>query len=210
MPPQETLYSEFKVNNEVDTPAAKEKITVGRCQIHEVGLERFIKSCCKVLDLNMNGSVIFNLNDRGILHEWKDVFQVERTYSKCLGITDRIYQCHGYVHRAEEKLAYFILEEENKRVWSFLPVFNVHVMIFCRFNDQGTLTKVDVRYDQMSFFLECLGLMRIHTWVNDNIITPIAVTWMHVLISSGVVINPLTFVAQIFLGVWLLYQYLMQ
>jgi len=183
----------------------EKKILVRRCEIYEVGLERFIRRCMKELDLNMDDRVEFNLNDRGLLHKWKDVFKVERTYSQCLGISKRIYQCHGYTHKPEQRLVYFILEEENKRTYNCLPDFHFHVIILCHYDAAGTLAKVDVRYDQMSFFLHCVGMMGLHTWFVGNILTPIACVWMRVF-TAICVVNPFTFLVQISLVMWLLYQ----
>jgi len=209
MPPQEaeSQHSEHRINK--NTRDSKRAIAVGRCEIHEIGLENFIRRCMRELTLNMKDSVVFNLNDRGRLHKWKDVFKVERTYSQCLGISKRIYQCHGYTHKPEERAIYFILEEENKRSWSFLPDFHFHVMILCFYDAQDSLTKVDVRYDQMSFFLHCIGMMRIHTWFVGDVLTPLACIWMRAFTATGFV-NPFTFVAQILLVTWLLYRCLLE
>lgn len=205
MPPQEKQWQHSEFRTTENANASKEKIIVGRCEIYEVGLERFIRRCTKELNLNMSNNVLFNLNDRGILHKWNDVFKVEKTYSKCLGISKRIYQCHGYTHKVEQRLVYFILEEENKRCWNFLPGFHFHVMVLCCYDAKGTLTKVDVRYDQMSFFLHCIGMMRIHTWFVGSVLTPIACVWMRAFTAFGFV-NPLTFIAQILFLTLLLYR----
>jgi len=205
MPPQETEMQHSDVRISKDEDNLKEKILVRPCEIYEIGLERFIRRCMKELNLNMNDSIEFNLNDRGLLHKWKDVFKVERTYSQCLGITKRIYQCHGYTHKPEERLVYFILEEENKRTYKCLPDFNFHVIVLCQYDAAGTVDKVDVRYDQMSFFLHCLGMMSLHTWFVGNVLTPIACVWMRAFTAIGFV-NPFTFLLQISLVMWLLYQ----
>jgi len=205
MPPQETVTKDSEIRISNDDNSSKEKILVRPCEIYEIGLERFIRRCMKELNLNMSDIIEFNLNDRGLLYKWNEVFKVERTYSQCLGISKRIFQCHGYTHKPEQRLVYFILEEENKRTYACLPEFHFHVIVLCYYDAAGTLEKVDVRYDQMSFFLHCVGMMRLHTWFVGNVLTPIACAWMRVFTTIGFV-NPFTFLLQIALGMWCLYQ----
>lgn len=178
-------------------------IEIGQCAVNEVGLEKFIRRIVLELDLHLTDDVEFNLNERGILYKWKDVFEVERTYSQCLGISDRLYQCHGYTHEPQKKLTYFILEEYNKRISSYLPEFRFYVIVFCYYDSSNAVTKVEVQYDQLSFFLYCCGIMQLHRWVSGNMLTPFAVTWMHVFKATGLV-HPITFIAQIGLTIWLL------
>lgn len=188
-------------------PKDNAKIEVGQCSVKEIGLEKFIRRIVLELDLHLIEDVEFNLNERGILYKWKDVFQVERTYSQCLGISDRHYQCKGYTHDTQNKVAYFILEEHNQRISSFLPEFEFFVIVFCHYDKDNVVTKVEVQYDQMSFFLCCFGIMQLHRWVSSNILSPFALIWMRLYVATGLV-HPITFLAQIGFTVWLLSSYL--
>eukprot|EP00957_Ditylum_brightwellii_P024146 1820344-Ditylum_brightwellii.AAC.1 len=100
----------------------------------------------------MNEHVLFDMNSQGTLTRWDDVFRVEKTYTTCLGISRRTYTCHGYTHEPKKQLAYFILGEHNERSMKILPAFDFHVMIFCYYDSNGIVTKVDVQYDQMGFW----------------------------------------------------------
>ncbi len=184
----------------------KKLIQVGCCAVKEIGLENFIRRIVLEINLHLVDNVVFNLNERGILHRWKDVFEVEGVYSRCLGISDRFYQCHGYTHEPQQRLVYFVLEEYNKRIWSpfsLLPDFKFYVVVFCYYGADRAVTKVDVQYDQMSFFLHCLGIMQLHRWISGNVLTPFAICWMRVYKATGTV-HPITFLVQIGLAIWLL------
>lgn len=212
MPPQRTngqstsnedVNLQHNVSSTGQSMNQKQIIDVGTSSVNEVGLENFIRSIVHEIDLHLTDDVVFNLNERGILYKWKDVFEVERVYSKCLGISNRLYNCHAYTHEPQKKLAYFILEEYNQRTSSFLPEFKFFVIVFCYYDENKAVTKVDVQYDQMSFFLHCLGIIQIHRWVSGNILTPFAVRWMRLFKATGLV-HPITFLAQIGLSIWLI------
>ena len=181
----------------------KQIIDVGTSTVKEIGLENFIRAIVHEIDLHLTDDVIFNLNERGLLYKWKDVFEVERVYSKCLGISNRLYNCHAYTHEPGKKLAYFILEEYNQRTAPFLPEFKFFVIVFCYYDKNRAVTKVDVQYDQMSFFLHCLGIIQLHRWFSGHVLTPFAVFWMRLYKATGLV-NPVTFLAQIGLALGLL------
>mmetsp|Transcript_17028 Transcript_17028/g.25774 ORF Transcript_17028/g.25774 Transcript_17028/m.25774 type:complete len:217 (-) Transcript_17028:71-721(-) len=212
MPPQQN----YRIHDDNDTtyfPATKsgtrndirKSVEAGACNINEIGLENFIRNIVEVLDLNLGENVVFNLNDRGIIHKWSDVFAIERTYSACLGISERFYTCHGYVHKIQQHYGYFVLEEFNKRTVSFLPAFKFYVYVCCYYDHKTrTVTKVDVQYDQMSFFLHALGLQNVWRWVVSNLLTPLAMVWMAAFRATGMV-NPFTFLAQILLVLVLIY-----
>jgi hypothetical protein len=175
---------------------------IGSCSVQQIGLENFIRTIVKEINLNLTDSVEFNLNNRGVLYSWNDVFRVEATYSKCLGISQRLYQCHAYTHEPSQGLTYFVLEEYNRRTMSFLPEFKFHVLVFCWY-DKGTrsVTKVSVQYDQHSFFLHCFGMDKVWHWFIANVLTPPAKVWARVYCSTGFV-NPMTFVVQVVLFIW--------
>merc|ERR1712238_651039 len=59
-----------------------------------------------------------------------------------------------------------------------------------------TITKVDVQYDQLSFFLHVLGLQHMWRWYIANVMTPVAMVWMKLYRRTGFV-NPVTFVLQL-------------
>jgi hypothetical protein len=175
---------------------------IGSCAVSAVGLENFINAIVKEIDLNLKEDVEFNLNDRGVLFKWKDVYEVEATYAKCLGIRKRLYNVNAFTHEPSNNLAFFVLEEFNHRTYSFLPQFNFHVLVFCYYDPHSRfVTKVSVQYDQHSFFLHCLGVERIWRWTIANLLTPPARLWAKAYVKSGMV-NPFTFVAQIVLFVW--------
>mmetsp|Transcript_3561 Transcript_3561/g.4708 ORF Transcript_3561/g.4708 Transcript_3561/m.4708 type:complete len:207 (-) Transcript_3561:83-703(-) len=202
MPPQQKVSKEllYSIGN-----GKHDNIEVGRCAVKEVGLEKFIRSIVKEIDLHLQKDVVFNLNERGILYNWDNVFEIERVYSQCLGISNRLYQCRGYTHEEKQRVAYFILEEYNERIYSFLPDFKFFVVVFCYYDSNRGVTKVDVQYDQMSFFLHCLGVIQLHRWVSGNVLTPFAIRWMRVYKATRLV-HPITFLAQITLAIWLLYR----
>jgi hypothetical protein len=204
MPPQQKdtqQHSAITYNN--SSKSEQTKYDVGRCSIKEVGLENFIRRIVNEIDLHLTDDVVFNLNERGLLYKWKDVFQVERVYSQCLGLSERLYMCNAYTHEPQKRVAYFILEEYNKRISSLLPEFKFFVIVLCYYDEDKGVTKVDVQYDQMSFFLHCLGIVQLHRWVSGNIITPFAMCWMRVYRATGLV-HPITFLGQIGLTIWLL------
>ena len=183
-----------------------DRIDAQKCLVAHVGLENFIRSIVKPLDLRLPNEVRFNMNGAGRLGRWEDVFLAERVYTRCLGISKRIYQAHAYTHEPDRKLAYFILEERNERSLSFLPSFDFYVLVFTYYDDAKNVTRVDVQYDQLSFFLHCLGVAQGHAWVVEQVITPIAVLWAKAYHASGWV-NPFTFLLQLMIGPALLWWY---
>lgn len=182
--------------------SSRDKREVGSCSIKVVGLEKFIRRIIQECNLRMTEVVEFNLNERGVLYKWQDVFNIEQTYTKCLGISGREYSCHAFTHEPMNGLAYFVLEEFNKRSYSFLPEFKFHVMIFCWYDtDTKAVTKVSVQYDQHSFFLHCMGIEGLWRWTIANVLTPPARLWARAYMATGMV-NPVTFLAQIFFFAW--------
>lgn len=161
-----------------------------------VGLENFIRNIVHPLDLRLPEKVDFNMNGQGRLRRWEDVYLAERVYTQCLGISKRIYQTHSYTHEPDRKMAYFILEEHNERSVSFLPGFTFYVLVFTYYDDEKNVTRVDVQYDQLSFFLHCIGLAQAHAWLVENVITPVAVVWAKAYHATGLV-NPFTFLLQL-------------
>ena len=164
--------------------------------VAQVGLENFIRAVTQPLDLRLPDKVKFNMNGQGRMQSWEDVYLAERVYTRCLGISKRIYQTHAYTHEPDRKLAYFILEEHNERSLWFLPGFDFYVLVFTYYDDQKNVTRVDVQYDQMSFFLHCLGLAQMHAWFVENVITPVAIVWAKTFHATGLV-NPFTFLLQL-------------
>lgn len=173
----------------------------------QVGLENFIRSVVKPLELNLPDKVRFNMNGQGLMHSWDDVYTAERIYTRCLGISKRIYQTHAFTHEPDKKLAYFILEEHNERTYSFLPGFDFYVMVFTYYDEDKNVIRVDVQYDQMSFFLHCMGLAQAHMWIVEKILTPVVLCWAKIFYKTGLV-NPFTFFLQLIVPVALIYWYL--
>lgn len=173
-----------------------DKIDAQKCLVAHVGLESFIRNIVRPLDLLLPDQVKFNMNGQGRIQSWEDVFLAERVYTRCLGISKRIYQTHAFTHEPDRKLAYFILEEHNERSLSFLPGFDFYVLVFTYYDDSKNVTRVDVQYDQMSFFLHCMGLAQAHAWFVESVITPIALIWARAYHASGLV-NPFTFLLQL-------------
>lgn len=173
-----------------------DRIDAQKCLVANVGLENFIRGIVRPLDLQLPDRVKFNMNGQGLLQSWEDVFFAERLYTRCLGISKRIYQTHAFTHEPDRKLAYFILEEHNERSLSFLPGFDFYVLVFTYYDEARNVTRVDVQYDQMSFFLHCMGLAQGHRWFVEKVITPFAMTWARAYHASGLV-NPFTFLLQL-------------
>eukprot|EP00584_Thalassiosira_punctigera_P010674 CAMPEP_0172535416 /NCGR_PEP_ID=MMETSP1067-20121228/7435_1 /TAXON_ID=265564 ORGANISM="Thalassiosira punctigera, Strain Tpunct2005C2" /NCGR_SAMPLE_ID=MMETSP1067 /ASSEMBLY_ACC=CAM_ASM_000444 /LENGTH=252 /DNA_ID=CAMNT_0013320349 /DNA_START=200 /DNA_END=955 /DNA_ORIENTATION=- len=174
------------------------RIDARKCLVAHVGLENFIRNIALPLDLKLPDEVKFNMNGRGRIRSWEEVYLAERVYTKCLGISKRIYQTHAFTHEPDRKLAYFILEEHNERSLSFLPGFDFFVLVFTYYDDDKNVTRVEVQYDQLSFFLHCMGLAQGHAWVTENLITPFALAWAKAFYASGLA-NPFTFVLQLLL-----------
>jgi hypothetical protein len=175
------------------------KIDAQKTLIAQVGLENFISSIIGPLNLHLiPNSIQFNMNGQGRLTTWEDVFLAERVYTRCLGISKRIYQTHAYTHEPDRQMAYFILEEYNERSVWFLPGFEFYVLVFTYYDDKKNVTRVDVQYDQMSFFLHCMGLAQVHAWWVESVITPLALVWAKAFYATGWV-NPFTFLLQLLL-----------
>eukprot|EP00581_Thalassiosira_minuscula_P012527 CAMPEP_0183729226 /NCGR_PEP_ID=MMETSP0737-20130205/29972_1 /TAXON_ID=385413 /ORGANISM="Thalassiosira miniscula, Strain CCMP1093" /LENGTH=245 /DNA_ID=CAMNT_0025961373 /DNA_START=119 /DNA_END=853 /DNA_ORIENTATION=- len=175
-----------------------DEIEARKCLVAHAGLENFIRNIVKPLGLSLPDQVKFNMNGQGIMHSWEDVYFAERLYTRCLGISKRIYQTHAFTHEPDRRLAYFILEEHNERSLSFLPGFDFYVLVFTYYDESKNVTRVDVQYDQMSFFLHCMGLAQGHAWLVENVITPFALCWARAYHASGFV-NPFTFLMQLLL-----------
>lgn len=165
----------------------------------QVGLENFIRSIVAPLNLKLPDAVRFNMNGAGRLQSWEDVYLAERVYTRCLGISKRIYQTHSYTHEPDKKLAYFILEEHNERSMSFLPGFDFYVLVFTYYDDANNVTAVDVQYDQVSFFLHCMGVVQAQAWFMERVVTPVVLVWAKAYNASGLV-NPFTFMLQLMIG----------
>ena len=172
------------------------KIDARKCLVAQVGLENFIRNVVIPLNLQLPENVKFNMNGQGRLDRWDDVYLAERVYTRCLGISKRIYQTHASTHEPDKKLAYFILEERNERSLWFLPSFDFFVLVFTYYDEQRNVTRVDVQYDQMSFFLQCMGIAQAHAWLVESVITPLALIWARAYHASGLV-NPFTFLLQL-------------
>ncbi|KAL7531290.1 hypothetical protein ACHAXR_003954 [Thalassiosira sp. AJA248-18] len=171
-------------------------IDAQKCLVAHVGLENFIRNIVAPLDLQLPDRVKFNMNGQGRMQSWEDVYMAERVYTRCLGISKRIYQTHAFTHEPDQKLAYFILEEHNERSLPFLPGFDFYVLVFTYYDDQRNVTRVDVQYDQMSFFLHCMGLAGLQAWLVESVITPLVLVWARMFHDSGLV-NPFTFLLQL-------------
>jgi hypothetical protein len=175
-----------------------DSIDARKCLVAQAGLENFIRSITAPLDLTLPNSVRFNMNGNGRMQTWEDVYLAESVYTRCLGISKRIYQMHAFTHEPDRKLAYFILEEHNERTLPFLPGFDFYVLVFTYYNDKKEVTAVDVQYDQLSFFLHCVGLAQVHAGLVEHVITPLSVMWAKAYHKSGLV-NPFTFILQLIL-----------
>jgi hypothetical protein len=173
-----------------------DKIDARKTLVAQVGLENFIRAITQPLNLKLPNRVKFNMNGQGRMESWEDVYLAESVYTRCLGISKRIYQTHAFTHEPDRKLAYFVLEEHNERSLWFLPGFDFYVLVFTYYDDKKNVTRVDVQYDQMSFFLHCLGLAQAQAWMVERIITPIALVWARSFHASGIV-NPFTFFLQL-------------
>lgn len=172
------------------------EIDARKCLVAHVGLESFIRHIVQPLDLHLPDAVRFNMNGQGRMQSWEDVYLAERVYTRCLGISKRIYQTHAFTHEPEKRLAYFVLEEHNERSLSFLPGFDFYVLVFTYYDEQRNVTRVDVQYDQMSFFLHCMGLAQAQAWLVERVITPLVLVWAKAFYASGLV-NPFTFLIQL-------------
>ena len=184
-----------------------DSINAHKCLIAQAGLQNFIRSVTAPLDLTLPNAVRFNMNGNGRMQTWEDVYMAERVYTQCLGISKRIYQMHAFTHEPERKLAYFILEEHNERSLPLLlPGFDFYVLVFCYYNDKNEVTAVDVQYDQLSFFLHCIGLAQIHAFFVEFVMTPLAILWARAY-SKTCLVNPFTFLLQLILFPVLLMYY---
>ncbi len=88
MPPQQTGLQPLTSIQKLQSNNSSQKIEVGSCNVNQIGLEKFIRAIVKEINIHITDDVYFNLNDRGVLYKWKDVFNVEKTYTKCLGIQE--------------------------------------------------------------------------------------------------------------------------
>lgn len=208
------------------------KIDAQKYLVAQVGLENFIRSISTVLDLKLPRKVKFNMNGQGRMESWDDVYLAEKVYTRCLGISKRIYQTHAvsdgrslllelpafqtsndehwlsqtqYTHEPSRNVAYFILEEHNERSFSWLPGFDFYVLVFTYYDEEKRVTRVDVQYDQLSFYLHCVGLAQAHASLVEAI-TPLVVAWARVFHGTGFV-NPFTFLLNLLLGPLLIYWY---
>lgn len=175
-----------------------DKIDACKYLVAQVGLENFIRSIVAALDLKLPNAVRFNMNGQAVMHTWEDVYMAEKTYTQCLGISKRVYQSHAYTHEPEKRMTYFVLEEHNERSSWILPGFDFYVLVFCYYNERKEVIAVDVQYDQMSFFLHCMGVAQAHAWFMEHVTTPIALTWAKAYRMTGLV-NPFTFMLQLVL-----------
>lgn len=172
------------------------KIDARKCLVAHVGLESFIRNIVLSLDLALPDKVKFNMNGQGRMQSWETVYMAERVYTRCLGISKRIYQTHAFTHEPDRKLVYFILEEHNERSLSFLPGFDFFVLVFCHYDESKNVTRVEVQYDQTSFFLHCMGLEQAQAWFMEKVVTPLVMVWARAFYASGLA-NPFTFLLQL-------------
>lgn len=172
------------------------EIHVSACNVEAIGLRGFVVRVMQELSLTMAVKVDFNMNSNAIIGTWEDVFLAERCYTTVLGISSRVYRCFSFTHEPERNLCYLILEEENRRSLPFLPDFQFKAMVICWYNAQREVTAVQVEYDQLSFYMHCLGLHAAHQWLTRRVITPAILTWAKAYVASGVV-HPLTFLLQV-------------
>ena len=93
-------------------------------------------------------------------------------------------------------MAYFILEEHNERYIWFLFLFDLYVLVFTYYDENKDITAVDVQYDQLSFFLHCMGTVQVHAWLAERVINPIVLVWAKMFHASGLV-NPFMFLLQL-------------
>lgn len=184
------------VSSEVSENLIDKRIEAGRCLVAQVGLGNFIRAVTGPLNLHMTEEVAFNMNDKGVMSRWDDVFLAEQVYTRCLGISKRTYQTHAYTHEPDNRLCYFILEERNERSMWFLPAFDYFVLVFTYYDENKAITRVDVQYDQISFFLHCLGVAQMNKWFVEKILTPCVLVWAKSFHGTGLV-NPFTFLLQL-------------
>ena len=172
------------------------EIHVAPCNVLAVGLREFVPRIMQELSLTMGTNVEFNMNSNAILSKWEDVFLAEKCYTTVLGISKRVYHCFGYTHEPARRLCYLILEEENHRSIGWLPTFEFKAMVICYYNAAREVTAVQVEYDQLGFYLNCLGLYALHAFIARKFTTPLAVVWARMYTATGVV-HPFTFLLQV-------------
>lgn len=190
LPPNSTASSPQSILEKHD------KIDAQKYLVGQVGLENFIRNVVKPLKLQLPDSVKFNMNGCGRMQSWEDVYLAEQVYTRCLGISKRIYQTHSYTHEPNKRMVYFILEEHNERSTRILPAFDFYVLVFCYYDEAKNVTNVDVQYDQLSFFLHCMGVAQWHACVMEWVVTPVAICWAKAFRATGLV-NPFTFFIQL-------------
>ncbi|KAG8467019.1 hypothetical protein KFE25_000335 [Diacronema lutheri] len=174
----------------------RREIHVSACSVKAVGLRDFVVTIMRELSLSMATNVDFNMNSNAILGTWEDVFLAEKCYTTVLGISSRVYRCFAFTHEPERRLCYLMLEEDNLRSLPFLPPFKFKAMVICWYNSKREVTAVQVEYDQLGFYLHCLGLHAAHGWLSRRVLTPAVVTWAKAYVASGVV-HPFTFLLQV-------------
>jgi len=190
-------------------PSAVQRLGDGReihvmaCNVQAVGLRDFVVKITKQLELKMGPQVDFNMNSNAILSRWVDVFKAEKVYTTVLGIARRDYRCSSFTHEPARRLCYLILEELNHRSFTWLPAFTFKAMVICRYDEQRAVTSVRVEYDQLGFYMNCIGLVAAYEWFTRVVTTPAACAWARAYLSTGLV-GPVTFSLQLLLGAWLL------
>lgn len=174
----------------------RREINVSACNVKAIGLQAFVVRIMQELSLSMGTHVDFNMNSNAILSTWDDVFLAEKCYTTVLGISSRVYRCFAFTHEPERNLCYLIIEEENRRSVPFLPDFGFKAMVICRYDAQREVCAVQVEYDQLGFYMHCVGLHAAHQWLSRRVVTPAVVVWVKAYAASGAV-HPLTFLLQV-------------
>eukprot|EP00304_Pavlova_gyrans_P015262 CAMPEP_0206060644 /NCGR_PEP_ID=MMETSP1466-20131121/51814_1 /ASSEMBLY_ACC=CAM_ASM_001126 /TAXON_ID=44452 /ORGANISM="Pavlova gyrans, Strain CCMP608" /LENGTH=187 /DNA_ID=CAMNT_0053435983 /DNA_START=12 /DNA_END=571 /DNA_ORIENTATION=+ len=162
------------------------RIDTAPCNVEEWGLRNFVLRIMEELDLNIGTDVQFNMNSNAVINKWQDVFLAEKCYTTVLGISRRKYRAFSYIHEPAKKLCYLMLEEENYRSVSWMPTFTFKVMVVCWYDDTRRVTAVDVEYDQLGFYMHCLGAHALHQAFNRRV-TPLAMVFLRLYVKSGVV-----------------------
>jgi hypothetical protein len=172
------------------------EIHVSACNVRAEGLQAFVVRIMEELSLSMGKNVDFNMNSNAIFGNWVDVFKGEKCYTTVLGIKSRTYRCFSFTHEPERQLCYLILEEENLRSVGFLPDFAFKAMILCWYDSKREVCKVEVSYDQLGFYMHCLGLFAAHQWLTRRVLTPAIVILAKAYLASGLA-GPLNFLLQV-------------
>ncbi|KAJ1636529.1 hypothetical protein T492DRAFT_958548 [Pavlovales sp. CCMP2436] len=172
------------------------EIHVSACNVRADGLQGFVTRIMQELSLSMGKNVDFCMNSNAIIGNWEDVFKAEKCYTTVLGIKSRTYRCFSFTHEPEHQLCYLILEEDNLRSVGYLPDFKFKAMVLCWYDSKREVCKVEVQYDQLGFYMHCLGLFAAHQWLSRRVLTPVIVMSAKAYLASGLV-GPLSFLLHV-------------